>query len=319
MFEFIVTVLLAMLIMACMMCLTVGLTMPFYGSLVRLRANYNPHAVGLDGTDNRVGPRLTTLFGTMKRTKRLEGWYGLYKGVIPMMISMTLVSLASVIFVGGSATRGPKGGYTVPAEGGIRMALFTIVLTLISLPCTIIINRAIITPYRLPMNARESAAVLLSPAELARPYLLYLTPGLLAATFAHSFASTLIARSVRSLLLGTTDAEELFLVSNWRIVLFVVWQGLATLWLTPLEVVATKLSVQPNLGSEVSVEDPDAGAPEGLRFAGTDEDVVGLRPTTEPYSGFVDAVRKIIDEEGWDTLYRGWWWTALSAVAAIFS
>ena len=62
-------------------------------------------------------------------------------GAYPMVVYVTLVSIASVIFVGGSSTRGPKGTYTVPEAGGVRMGLFTIVLTLISLPMTIIINR----------------------------------------------------------------------------------------------------------------------------------------------------------------------------------
>jgi hypothetical protein len=30
--------------------------------------------------DSRSGPVLTSLVGTLKRTKRIEGWYGLYKG-----------------------------------------------------------------------------------------------------------------------------------------------------------------------------------------------------------------------------------------------
>ena len=58
-----------------------------------------------------------------------------------MTIYVTLVSIASIIFVGGSSTKGPKGTYSVPEAGGIRMGLFTIALTVISLPMTIIINR----------------------------------------------------------------------------------------------------------------------------------------------------------------------------------
>lgn len=58
-----------------------------------------------------------------------------------MLGFVTLVSVASIIFVGGSAKPGPKGTYSVPEAGGIRMGLFTIVLTAISLPMTILINR----------------------------------------------------------------------------------------------------------------------------------------------------------------------------------
>lgn len=53
MFEFIATLLVAMAIMIALMAVGVALTMPFHGALVRLRANYNPRAVGLEGTENR--------------------------------------------------------------------------------------------------------------------------------------------------------------------------------------------------------------------------------------------------------------------------
>ena len=34
-----------------------------------------------------------------------------------------------------------------------------------------------------------------------------------------------------------------------------------------------------------------------------------LRTEREPYIGMVDCAKRIIDEEGWSTLYRGWWLT----------
>lgn len=66
------------------------LTMPWD----RLRANYNPKGVGLEsGLDSRVGPTLNTLWGTLSRTKRIEGWKGLYKGKyqtgnVPVVINL---------------------------------------------------------------------------------------------------------------------------------------------------------------------------------------------------------------------------------------
>lgn len=39
--------------MVLLMALGVAVTMPFHGALVRLRANYNPKAVGLEGVENR--------------------------------------------------------------------------------------------------------------------------------------------------------------------------------------------------------------------------------------------------------------------------
>ncbi|EIW72509.1 hypothetical protein TREMEDRAFT_70739 [Tremella mesenterica DSM 1558] len=325
MFEFILTLLLAAGIMVLAMAVGVGVTMPFHGALIRLRANYNPRAVGLEGVENRVGPTLTTLLGTLRRTKRLEGWYGLYKGSIPMVIFTTLVSIASVIFVGGSSSQGPRGTYSVPEAGGIRMGIFTIVLTLITLPMTVIINRSIITPYKLPLKPQTSLRILLTPYELSKPYALYLTPGLLAATFIHSLCVTLLARTVRVTLLGSplpadpTEAPDVVYnnVSWFWWALYFIYQSLATAWLAPLEVISTRLSVQPNQG-DLPLNDTEEGAtPEGAQYAGTDEDVIGLRPTTEPYEGLVDCARKVVEEEGWPSLYRGWWWTALSNVLAV--
>ncbi|WWC58478.1 uncharacterized protein I303_101021 [Kwoniella dejecticola CBS 10117] len=302
MFEFLITLLLATAILISLMAVGVAITMPFHGALVRLRANYNPHAVGLDA-QSRVGPTLTTLIGTLKRTKQLEGWWGTY----PTLAYTTLVSIASIIFVGGSSTKGPKNTYSVPEAGGVRMGLFTIVLTLIALPMTVIINRT-------------SLRVLLSPHELAKPYMLYLTPGLLATTFVHSLCVTLVARTMRVFFLGASAPEDIpDTISPWRWMIFILWQALATGWLTPLEVVSTRLSVQPNTPGAVATEEEEQGPPEGVSFCGTDEDVIGLRPTTEPYLGMIDCGRKVIEEEGWQSLYRGFWWTMLSNVFGAFA
>ncbi|GFZ43673.1 hypothetical protein JCM24511_01393 [Saitozyma sp. JCM 24511] len=323
MIDFIVTLLLASTIMVGLMGLGVALTMPFHGALIRLRANYNPKAIGLEGAENRVGPTLTSLFGTLRRVKRLEGWYGLYKGSYPMLAFTTLISIASVIFVGGSSTRGARGTYSVPESGGVQMALFTIVLTVISLPMTIIVNRAIITPYKLPNSARKSLSILLSTSELARPWTLYLTPGLLLASALHSLCVTFLARTMRTLFLGPPVAADVWNdVAWWRWVLFSLWQGIAAGWLSPLEVIATRLSVQPNQGGAMGGAAPDHSegeTPEGVEYCGADEDVIGLRPTDDSYTGVVDCARKLIEEEGWQSLYRGWWWTLLGNVAAVFA
>jgi hypothetical protein len=51
--AFIFTLILASFIMVLLMAAGVAVTMPFHGALVRLRANYNPRAVGLEGVENR--------------------------------------------------------------------------------------------------------------------------------------------------------------------------------------------------------------------------------------------------------------------------
>lgn len=103
-----------------------------------------------------------SLFHTVRLQIRLD------PGAYPALCYTFLLSLASIIFIGSASTKGPKGAYTVPDASGIksvfidfcklssstdgrkwvgwcclldRMGLFTVVLTLISLPATVIINR----------------------------------------------------------------------------------------------------------------------------------------------------------------------------------
>lgn len=54
MLEFLITLFLAALIMLVLAAVGVGLTMPFHGALVRLRSNYNPKAIGIEGAENRL-------------------------------------------------------------------------------------------------------------------------------------------------------------------------------------------------------------------------------------------------------------------------
>ncbi|KAL1408022.1 hypothetical protein Q8F55_004819 [Vanrija albida] len=306
--KFFVSIL-AVIIMSMSAAVSIAAFMPFMGALVRLRANYNPKAVGFAGTENTVGPRLTGLWGTLKRTKRLEGWYGLYKGAIASFAHVVLISTFTIIFIGAA-------GYKNVAERKASFGLFLLpfVTAAIALPMAILENRAIITPYRLPNNLRGSLDILLSNHERARPLSLYATPGLLPAVFIRGLLHLLVVRGMHAAIMG---GEKIAKAAAWRTILYLFFLALSTLWITPLDVIITKLSVQPNLGGEVAVssaDEIDEATPEGLRFAGTDEDVIGLRPTTEAYTSLVDAAQKINDEEGWQTFYRGWWWTALAAV-----
>jgi hypothetical protein len=75
------------------------ISVPFTGAVVRLRANYNPKSLQLDEegvVQPYTGPQITSFFGMLARVKRIEvshthyapsleitcsqGWPGLYKG-----------------------------------------------------------------------------------------------------------------------------------------------------------------------------------------------------------------------------------------------
>lgn len=64
MFEFLLTLILAMLIMVILSCIGVLITQPIHGALVRLRANYSPKAVSLDGLENRYVTLVHVGFGS---------------------------------------------------------------------------------------------------------------------------------------------------------------------------------------------------------------------------------------------------------------
>ncbi|KAJ7681364.1 hypothetical protein B0H17DRAFT_1076470 [Mycena rosella] len=83
------------------------LIMPFVGVLVRYRANYTPKtgAVRLDGEDGQTPAPIadfTSYFGMMKRVHRFEGWAGLYKGIMPSIITslvlIVVIAPFSVLF-----------------------------------------------------------------------------------------------------------------------------------------------------------------------------------------------------------------------------
>ncbi|CDO74453.1 hypothetical protein BN946_scf184979.g8 [Trametes cinnabarina] len=90
----------------------------------------------------------------------------------------------------------------------------------------------------------------------------------------------------------------------------------------PLEVMSTKLAIQRNHATteynsvEQEVEDDAVEAHEYAEYSNQEEDVIGLRHEKDPYLGFVDCFKRIVDEEGWQTLYRAWWVTMLAAIVS---
>lgn len=104
-------------------------------------------------------------------------------------------------------------------------------------------------------------------------------------------------------------------------ILFLIFQFGSAFLLTPLEVVTTRLAIQRNSDSPYSLSSQnDGGAlPDGVTYAGADEDVIGLRPETEPYAGAWDAMVTIVQEEGREALFRAWWVTAIGLIGSAFS
>ncbi len=63
-------------------------------------------------------------------------------------------------------------------------------------------SRCIITPYLLPYNIKTTLRLILTPDEYARPWTLYLAPGLLISTTLHALYVMVVARGMRWLLVN---------------------------------------------------------------------------------------------------------------------
>ena len=192
------------------------------------------------------------------------------------------------------------------------------------------IPSAITTQYLLPwMDTKYALRRLFTPTELRKPWVLYTTPGLLGAKILHLGYIVLVLHTLRSLLLPSVDAISSgnaepgsglppdFTVL--RIGTYIFIAGLSTVVLCPLEVIATRLSLQRNHPTSATFETvPQDEAEPELQYAGS-EDVIGLRNEFDPYMGFTDAAKRMVDEEGWKVLYRGWWVTLLAGVLGAFA
>lgn len=65
---------------------------------------------------------------------------------------------------------------------------------------------------------------------------------------------------------------------------------------------------EPGFSTVPQEESPD------LEYAGRDEDVIALRPEDNPYEGLKHCGLSILQEEGYQALFRAWWVTAIGGV-----
>ncbi|KAM6502237.1 Mitochondrial carrier domain containing protein [Amanita muscaria] len=296
--------------------LSIAILVPLTGVLVRYRANYNPKGLQLDpegGAQPYTGPIIRSYFTMMGRVYRIEGIQGLYKGLMPTVFSTFVMASFVLVFL--DAPKTTHHPYKAPDAGILGTLMYSILLMLMSLPTAILTYRAITTPYRLSYyNIVQSFRVLLTPTERRRPWTIYLTPGLLAAQVLHISIVVLGLGSLRRVLLPTIQA------STVNVVIYVVLVALATMFLTPLEVIATRLAIQRNHASAEynSVSQEIEGDTDNVPEYGNEEDVIGLRSEGDPYLGLIDCAKRIVDEEGWSTLYRAWWLTVLGGLVTMF-
>lgn len=274
--------------------ISVLISQPFNGAIIRLRANYLPKAVSLDNvledgaasrapsgpralssfllserrSTAKIGPVVTGVFSMMLRTKRLEGWAGIYKGSIPVAIQIFTLSTLTFIFFSGASASSPgsayKAGPAGPGQFGFFANLFYMLfVSLAALPLNVVTYRTIVHPRILPINTpRENLREILSYTEFTQPWRLYLLPGLLAANVIHVAWIGLATRIVRQLtvpslggLPGTNPAapdqdtysgpnSNMLELSPVGLPLFVLWNVLSVVVLAPLECAMVRLSTQ---------------------------------------------------------------------------
>ncbi|KAG6869135.1 hypothetical protein C0993_001700 [Termitomyces sp. T159_Od127] len=160
--------------------------------------------------------------------------------------------------------------------------VYTVGMMLISLPTAILTYRSITTPHKLSsFRLTHSLRILLTSTERRRPWVLYLTPGLLAAEVLHIVIIVLGLGPLRRLLvpeLSPNSGKWLSDISAVKLSIYLVIVALSTAILTPLEVIATRLAIQRNHASSeynsVSQE-VDGDAEETTEFSGAEEDVIG--------------------------------------------
>lgn len=150
--------------------ISVAISQPFNGAIVRLRANYLPKAVSLDNvledgassttspralssfllserrSSAKIGPVVTGVFAMMMRTKRLEGWAGIYKGSIPVAIQIFTLSTLTFVFFSGAGGSSPgsayKAGPAGPGQFGFWSNLFYMLfVSLAALPLNVVTYR----------------------------------------------------------------------------------------------------------------------------------------------------------------------------------
>ena len=120
--------------------------------------------------------------------------------------------------------------------------------------------------------------VLLTPTELKKPWIIYLTPGLMAAEVLHILIIVVVLGPLRKLLLPEFSASPTIEdISGVRIALYTVIAVVTTALITPLEVIATRLSIQRNHASAEynSVQQEVDGDAEPVEDYGGDEEVIG--------------------------------------------
>ncbi|KAF5331453.1 hypothetical protein D9758_016340 [Tetrapyrgos nigripes] len=300
--------------------LSAAVVVPFSGILVRYRANYSPKSVQLDGEERATGPVVNGYFTMFRRVYKLEGVAGLYKGFMPTIFTGFVFFILSFLTF-----------LVTPVHSPAFILILTLLSFIVDLPLSVITNRAICTPYRLPSwEPKTALRVLLTPTERRSPWKLYLNPGLF---FVHvlsllwagvivGFATAAVAWKIVEE--GRNNHNE---VLKWVFVgVYAAVVVVAALVTCPLQVLFVRLTLQRNHGTSGSgdgnaaeVSEPRTEVEQAARLElkeySKDVDVIGLRDEFDPYTSLFNCFVRMKREEGVKVFYRAYWVILLSAVS----
>ncbi|KAG6896420.1 hypothetical protein C0992_008385 [Termitomyces sp. T32_za158] len=158
----------------------------------------------------------------------------------------------------------------------------------------------------------------MTPAERAKPWILYLTPGLLVAQLLKVSIVAPALTILRPIVLphlprSGKEADSHFIL---QFSAYVIMTVLATSIVVPLEVIVTRLALQRNHASQTGSQDNMHETEPLLPVYSAEEEVIGLRDNHDPYASFVDCLKRMVSEEGRATLFRAWWITFIPVFAA---
>ncbi|KAG6862539.1 hypothetical protein C0995_000087 [Termitomyces sp. Mi166 len=265
-----------------------------------------------------------TFFSIAKRIYQIEGRGGFYKGIVPTIVVNFITWMSSRNFM----TR----FYISPAPSTFNRTLNqALVWTLFYSLALVWIYRSIATRTRLEVfgtSIKDGIRALFTHFERARPYRV-MTPSLLSALFGQILLQKFIFDPLRWMIEPNQITNNIDAIYFLRLGACLVLLLVNTLICAPLDVIVTRLAVQRNYGgTHITTEEP-LGTDTSASQVGMDKkstpsthepelnDNLAVRYRSddlECYTSVYDCAMKIIKEEGWTVLYRGWFITFLGKV-----
>ncbi|KAJ7579106.1 hypothetical protein C8J56DRAFT_336647 [Mycena floridula] len=288
---------------------TLAIAIPLTGILIRVRANFVPKRLQLTTEDGEeaVPGIVNSYFGILKRVYRIEGWGGLYKGFWSYLI------LGLLVIIIGAASQSPP-HEPVALEDRLCTVGKNIIYAVLLLPANVLIYRSVVTPYKLSSWAywRQNLHILFSPAERKGIWRIYMIPGLVVAIVCEVVLANIGIVPLFAYINAAPPTEIHIFLQGVAMILVVV---LTTMALTPVEVVFAKLATQRHPAREEITEDPEFVM--AVKYASDGEEIIETRHEQEPYTSFIHCFTIVINEEGWQELYRVWWAVTLGSMVTL--